>query len=472
MALNYKALAMTKKEAILNDLKELIAIDSSEDLAHKSEAYPVGPGAAKAMQKFLSFGQRDGFSTKNVSNYAGRIDFGPENAEKRLGVIGHVDVVPAGNGWQTPPFEMILRDGKIYGRGSSDDKGPILAAYYGLLLLKESGFTPKKKIDFIIGTNEENDWIDMTYYLKHEPKPDFVFSPDAEFPIINGEKGIVTLHLDFDREIQKNDPSQIHLLQFKAGIAENVTPHKAEAMISVPIDQVEKQTADFQAFLEKNHLTGTCRQTGQELHLEVIGQGAHASVPEVGRNAATFLARFLDRLDFKGRDHAYLHFISEIEHEDFDGEKLGIAHQDHLMGRLSSAPSLFFYEADGKAYVLDNIRYPQGTDPEKMVTQISAKFGQILTPSHGNVEVPHYVPGDDPIVKTLLNVYAQQTGLPAHETVIGGGTYGRLFKHGVAFGAQPENAPMVMHQANEYMAVDDLLSAISIYAQAIYELTK
>lgn len=143
MKLDYKKLALAKKDDILRDLGELIAIDSSEDLSNTSKEYPVGPGPVKAMKKFLSFAERDGFNVKNVDNYAGRVDFG--EGKKRLGVIGHMDVVPAGDGWVTDPFKMVIKDGKIIGRGSADDKGPALAAYYGMLLLKEAGFKPKKE---------------------------------------------------------------------------------------------------------------------------------------------------------------------------------------------------------------------------------------------------------------------------------------------------------------------------------------
>ena len=150
---------------------------------------------------------------------------------------------------------------------------------------------------------------------------------------------------------------------------------------------------------------------------------------------------------------------------------MGIFHHDDLMGDLSSAPSIFEY-GENTALLRDNIRYPQGTDPDKMISQVNEKFGKILNPSYDSFEKPHYVPGDDPLVQTLLQVYEKQTGKKGHEIVIGGGTYGRLFKHGVAYGAQPEDAPMVMHQANEYMKVDDLINSIAIYAEAIYELTK
>ena len=465
MNLDYKKLAAAKKDDILRDLGELIAIDSSEDLDNTSTEYPVGPGPVKAMKKFLSFAERDGFHIKNVDNYAGRVDYG--DGEERLGIIGHMDVVPAGDGWNTDPFKMLIKDGKIIGRGSADDKGPALAAYYGMLLLKEAGFTPKKKIDFIVGTNEETNWVGIDYYLKHEPTPDQVFSPDAEYPIINGEQGIYTLILNFKDDDQTGNAK---LEKFTAGIAENVTPQKAYAIISgSDLANIKKQ---FTKFLVDNDLEGKFEINGDQAKIELTGQGAHASAPQVGRNAATFLGKFLNQFDFARRDKNYLNFLADVEHEDFKGEKLGVAHHDDLMGDLSSAPSIFEYQADGDAILKDNIRYPQGTDPDKMVQQVEEKFGDILTASFNSFEEPHYVPGDDPLVKTLLKVYEHQTGKPGHEVVIGGGTYGRLFKHGVAFGAQPEDAPMVMHQANEYMKVDDLIDSIAIYAEAIYELTK
>lgn len=464
MNLDYKKLAQAKKDDILKDLDELIAIDSSEDLDNASSEYPVGPGPVKAMKKFLSFAERDGFHVKNVDNYAGRVDYG--EGDQRLGIIGHMDVVPAGDGWVTDPFKMIIKDGKIIGRGSADDKGPSLAAYYGMLLLKEAGFKPKKKIDFIVGTNEETDWVGINYYLKHEPIPDQVFSPDAEYPIINGEQGIYTLTLTFK---ENNEKGQLSLDKFTAGIAENVTPQKAYATVSGK-SLTEMRTA-YDKFLKENKLEGEFKVNGDSAEIELTGQGAHASAPQVGRNAATFLGLFLSDFEFEGRDKNFLNFLAKVEHEDFKGKKLGVFHHDDLMGDLSSAPSVFEYDGQ-KAILKDNIRYPQGTDPDKMVKQVNEKFGDILTASYKSFEEPHYVPGNDPLVKTLLKVYEHQTGKKGHEVVIGGGTYGRLFKHGVAFGAQPEDAPMVMHQANEYMKVDDLIDSIAIYAEAIYELTK
>lgn len=465
MDLDYKKLALEKKDAILADLKELIAIDSSEDLTNTSEEYPVGPGPVTALKKFLSFAQRDGFDTQNFANYAGRINYG--NGDSRVGIIGHMDVVPAGDGWKTNPFEMVIKDGKIFGRGSADDKGPSLACYYGLLILKEHGFVPSKKIDFVLGTNEETNWVGIDYYLKHEPKPDMVFSPDAEFPIINGEQGIVTLKLTFKEENRKGTN---FLISFESGIAANVIPQTAKATIK-DNSSIDFET-EYQQFLAENELTGEIEHQNGVINFTLTGHGAHASAPETGRNAATYLAKFLVKYDFAGKADNYLSFLASVEHNDFHGEKLGIYHQDDLMGELASSPSIFKYN-ENEAYLLNNVRYPQGTNPEIMVNNIHERYGNFIsTTVNGKAEEPHYVPGDDPIVQTLLKVYEKQTGLKGHEVVIGGGTYGRLFEHGVAFGAQPEGAPLVMHQPNEYMKVEDLINSIAIYAEAIYELCK
>lgn len=466
MDLNFKELAEAKKDAILKDLAELIAIDSSEDLENATEEYPVGKGPVDAMTKFLSFAKRDGFDTENFANYAGRVNFGA--GDKRLGIIGHMDVVPAGEGWTRDPFKMeIDEEGRIYGRGSADDKGPSLAAYYGMLLLKEAGFKPKKKIDFVLGTNEETNWVGIDYYLKHEPTPDIVFSPDAEYPIINGEQGIFTLEFSFKNDDTKGD---YVLDKFKAGIATNVTPQVTRATISGP--DLEAVKLAYESFLANKDLNGSFEINDGSADIVLIGQGAHASAPQVGKNSATFLALFLDQYAFAGRDKNFLHFLAEVEHEDFYGKKLGIFHHDDLMGDLASSPSMFDYEHAGKASLLNNVRYPQGTDPDTMIKQVMDKFSGILDVTYNGFEEPHYVPGSDPIVQTLLKVYEKQTGKPGHEVVIGGGTYGRLFERGVAFGAQPENGPMVMHAANEFMMLDDLILSIAIYAEAIYELTK
>lgn len=465
MTLDYKKLAEEKRADLLNDLKEMVAIDSSRDLANKTDEFPLGPGPAKALAKFLEIAKRDGFETTNIDNLAGRVEFGEGN--ETLGIIGHMDEVPAGDGWVTDPFTVVAKDGKLFGRGVADDKGPSLAAYYALKILKEQGVKLSKKVHFIVGTDEENDWTGINRYLETEPRPDFVFSPDAEFPIINGEKGIVSFELTFKGVANTGKDK---LVSFTAGLAANMVPQTAKATIS-SANLAAIETA-YDAFLKENKLTGSFEVKGEEASIVLNGQGAHGSEPELGRNAATFLGTFLSQYDFAGRDLNYLKTIASFLHEDFTGSKLGINHHDDLMGELSSAPDVYNYD-ENEGTILVNVRYPQGTTPAEMIEIINGKLGEFATAAvKGHNQEPHYVSGEDPLVKTLLSVYEKQTGKKGHETIIGGGTYGRIFERGVAFGAQPEDQPNVMHQPNEYMLEEALIDSIAIYTEAIYELTK
>lgn len=467
MSYDFKKLAQEKKDALLADLQTLVAIDSSRNLAAKTDEYPLGPGPAKALETFLGFAKRDGFPEKNFDNLAGRVEFGPQDASEILGVVGHLDEVPAGEGWTTDPFKVTKEGDRLYGRGVADDKGPTLAAYYAMLILKEQGFKPSKGTQFIVGTDEENDWTGINHYLETEKSPDMVFSPDAEFPIINGEKGIATFELKFKGIPEEGSDK---LLSFKAGLAPNMVPQTATAKVYA--QDIATIANAFSDFIATNDLDGSVETQGNEATITLIGHGAHGSEPELGRNAATFLAVFLQKFDFAGRDREYIDMIADILHEDFDGKKLKVNFHDDLMGELSAAPDVYDYE-NGNATVLVNIRYPQGITPDDIIKKISDNFGDKVDVSVvGHAQGPHYVPGSDPLVKTLLDVYERQTGKKGHETIIGGGTYGRIFERGVAYGAQPEDQENVMHQPNEYMLESALIDSIAIYAEAIYELTK
>lgn len=186
MAIDWQKLAAQYREAYIADLTTLVGIDSARDDSLATDDYPLGPGPAKALLAFLELAKRDGFKTKNLDNVVGYVEYG--EGEETLAILGHADVMPAGKGWHTDPFTLTAKDGNLYGRGTSDDKGPSLAAYYGLKMLKDQGILPKIKIRFIIGTDEESDWTGMNHYLDLEPAPTLGFSPDAEFPLINGER--------------------------------------------------------------------------------------------------------------------------------------------------------------------------------------------------------------------------------------------------------------------------------------------
>ncbi len=465
---NWQAEAEKIRPQLLLDLKSLLQIDSARDVAHKTAEFPLGPGPAKALQAMLGLAERDGFNTLNVDNVAGRIEYG--DGDEIFGLFGHMDVVPAGPGWTTDPFTPVEKDGRLYARGASDDKGPSIAAYYALKLVRDLGLPVNKKIHFIIGTDEESEWVGINRYLEQEPAPDFGFSPDAEFPIINGEKGIATFAITF--KPQPAASSALTLTKFEAGIRVNMVPQTATATLTGTAP--EALTALIEQKNTEPGITVEEGRTDDGVIITLTGKGAHAQEPKDGINAATHLAALLTELDLDPTGHQYVEAIAAHMHEDSRGHLLGIAHEDAVMGELTASPDLFSYDPAGEQTVMLNVRYPQGTDPDTIIAAITKTLGadHVSVAVNGHAQPPHYVSGDDPLVKTLLRVYEQHTGQAGHEQVIGGGTYGRIITRGVAYGALMPDAENVMHQANEYMTIDSLIQAVAIYADAISQLAK
>ncbi|HEM6049452.1 dipeptidase PepV [Streptococcus suis] len=466
MTVDFRAEFDKRKDEFLADLFDLLRINSERDDSQADAQHPFGPGPVRALDKFLEIAQRDGYPTKNVDNYAGHFEFG--EGDEVLGIFGHLDVVPAGSGWNTDPYEPQIIDGKLFARGSSDDKGPTMACYYGLKIIKELGLPTSKKVRFIVGTDEESGWADMDYYFEHVglPLPDFGFSPDAEFPIINGEKGNITAYLHFVGE--NSGAAKLH--SFTGGLRENMVPESATAIISGDLADLDSKLADFTAAYGLKADAETF-ENGQ-VQVTVIGKSAHGSTPEEGVNGATYLAKFLSQFAFDGAAKVYLDLAGQVLLEDHDAKKLGVAIYDEQMGALSMNAGVFkFDETSSDNTIALNFRYPKNTNPETIKAGLEKLGVEVVSLSeHGHT--PHYCPIDDPMVATLLSVYEKHTGLKGHEQVIGGGTFGRLLKRGVAYGAMFPGDVNTMHQANEFIEVEQLYRAAAIYAEAIYELIK
>lgn len=465
MTINFQAEVEKRRKDLLDDLFHLLAINSERDDRLADKEHPFGPGPVKALHAFLEIAKRDGYQTKNVDNYAGHFEYG--DGEEVLGIFAHLDVVPAGSGWNTDPYTPTIKDGKLYARGASDDKGPTVACYYGLKIIKELGLPVSKKVRFIVGTDEESGWADMDYYFQHSgvSDPDFGFSPDAEFPIINGEKGNITAYLHFGG---KNSGSA-RLHRFTGGLRENMVPESATALVSGDLPKLREK---LETFAKDHSVRVELVEEDGVYTVTVIGKSAHGASPQSGINGATYLARFLNQFDFADSAKDYLHIAGEVLFEDHAGETLGVAHVDEKMGALSMNAGVFHFEetAEDNTIAL-NFRYPKGTTPEKIQSVLQTlAVSDVTLSEHGHL--PHYVPMEDPLVATLLDVYERQTGLKGHEQVIGGGTFGRLLKRGVAYGAMFPGYTDTMHQANEFAEVEDLMRAAAIYAEAIYELIK
>jgi len=468
LKINFEEEVAKRKTALLEDLFTLLRIPSERDDSAATSDAPFGPFPKQALLKFLELAKRDDFATTNVDNYAGHFEYGA--GSEVLGIFVHMDVVPAGNGWDSNPYEPVIKNGKLFARGAADDKGPAMAAYYALKILKELNVPFSKKARFVIGTDEETGWGDMEYYFKHVdvPEPDVGFAPDAAFPIINGEKGNVTEYLHF---AGGNDGKYI-LADFHGGLRENMVPESSQATITTSED-LNKLNAEFAEYLNKNNLKGSFEREHQKATIKVIGKSAHGATPKLGINSATYLAQFLKNYEFNKNAVYFLKVAGEFLLDDHDGKKIGVAIHDQKMGDLSVNPGVFNFSKDSSANVIAlNFRYPKGHDPEaiqKLLKNTLSYLVKDITISK-TFHAPHYVPLTDPLVATLLQTYEDHTGEKGSEKIIGGGTFGRLLKRGVAFGAMFPDTVDTMHQANEYIVVDELLKACAIYTDALYRL--
>ena len=465
MSIDWEKEVSHRSDELINDLSELVSIDSSRDIEHKTSDFPLGPGPAKALQTFLHFADRDGFETKNVDNLAGRIEFG--DGDDAIAILGHVDVVPEGPGWDTDPFEPVIKDGNFYARGASDDKGPSLASYYAMKIIKELKLPTSKKVQLILGTDEESEWVGINHYMEKETLPETGFSPDAEFPAINGEKGIVSFRVNFPTP-------EIGLVKsFNAGIRPNMVPQNAEAELDLNLAKAEDLKASLNNFLAENtEVKGNTTTEDDTIKVQIIGKGAHAMEPFNGINAATYLAKFLTTLNLNDSEKSYFSFIANDLHLDFAGKHLGIANTDDVMGDLTLSPNIYEYDQT-KANILLNIRYPKGDNGDTLTEKINQHLPENVTAViEGHNQLPHFIDADDPLVQDLVGAYRDHTDDQTEPFTVGGGTYGRILKHGIAFGAMFPGDENVMHQPNEYINIDKLLKATAIYADAIYRLIK
>ncbi|MEN2768168.1 dipeptidase PepV [Ornithinibacillus xuwenensis] len=459
---------MKRKEDFIKDLQGLLQIKSVLDEEGATPDAPLGQGIKDALNYLLELGQKDGFISKNVGNLAGHLEMG--EGEELLGILGHVDVVPEGDGWSVDPYSGVIKDGKIYARGSSDDKGPTIAAYYGMKIVKELGLPLDKRVRLIIGTDEESDWRCVEHYFEKEEMPSIGFVPDADFPIIYAEKGISDY--DIVQPVQKEqENSEVELLSFQSGRRYNMVPDYAEVHIKKHVEE-SSLAKRYQGFLQENQLEGNVSEREGQLIVTLVGISAHGAEPRNGKNAGIYMAQFLQSvaLDLAGK-----RFVETVASffKQSRGEVFDIAYQDDVSGDLTINVGVMDYRSEAGGRIGLNMRYPVTFDIESGKETIQAKLEEKgLQLANFSDAKPAYVKKDDPLIQTLQKVYEEQTGENAELLAIGGGTYARALDHAVAFGALFPGREDVMHQKDEYAIVDDLLRATAIYAQAIYELAK
>ncbi|MBB5172801.1 dipeptidase PepV [Texcoconibacillus texcoconensis] len=455
-----------RKNDLLVDTMDLLNIESTYEEESIVLGAPFGKPIAEALSFMLHHGYQSGFETKNIDGYAGHITYG--DGEEIVGVLGHLDVVPANEGWTSPPFQAEVRDGKLFARGAVDDKGPTMAVFYALKIIKELNLPLKRRVRLILGTDEERDWECVDHYFRHEQMPHVGFVPDASFPVIYAEKGIIDIELGYHLEAMNVESEALCMKEMRAGERLNMVPDQAEVYVE---GHLANELIDrFENFLDQRKLKGKAELIDHhQVHLVVNGKAAHGSTPEKGENAGFYLATFLREQPLSKGDMLFLEKLINTIIDDPYGEKMAIAHSDSELGSVSVNAGVIEW-CEGKGKLGLNIRYPNGIDGDRMIERIADHFRedgwQMDIHSH---ERPHYIDPKDPLVKTLASIYEQAQG-NSDLLAIGGGTYARALKKGVAFGPVFPGRDDVAHQVDEYIHVDDLLAMTAIYAQAIYEL--
>jgi succinyl-diaminopimelate desuccinylase len=468
MKINWMHEVLKRKEQLIQDTQTFLRIPSVLDETTATAEAPLGKGVYEALQYLLQRGKEEGFTVKNVDGLAGHIEMG--EGDEIIGVLCHVDVVPPGDGWTMEPFGAEIRDGKIYARGALDDKGPTMAAFYAMKIVKELGLPLTKRVRMIIGTDEESDWRCVERYFQKEEMPTMGFAPDADFPIIYAEKGIA----DFDlvqKEESELEEGNVKLLSFHSGRRYNMVPDLAEATLQTK--QVQDVKERFMQFLKDVQSDGNTVIDGETITLRIQGISAHGMEPNNGKNAGLLLVQFLANEAMNSRAKMFIDFAHRYFCGDSRGKKLGVAHMNEELGDLTINVGIMSYTDEQGGKLGLNLRYPVTNDiaqTKEKIAEVAEKHGFALTNfSNSN---PHYVSKDHPLIQTLQQVYEEQTGEKATLLSIGGGTYARSLKAGVAFGPLFPGREDVAHQKDEYMLIDDLLKATAIYAQAIYELAK
>ncbi len=444
-------------EEVVADITRLVAIPSIE--GDPAPGAPFGTEPLRAMHCALGIAKRLGFSVRDDEGYVGIADL-PGESDKVIAMIGHVDVVPVADSWDTDPFTVVRREGYLLGRGTLDDKGPVVVGLYALKFFAERDGRAPYTLRMIVGSNEETDLRDVAYYVEHYGSPAFLFTPDATFPVCYGEKGHYTG--DFLSAPIRNGT----VLQLDCGIASNVIPDKATALVDADIATLP--TADgIELAAEDDHVRITAH-----------GIGGHASLPQGTVNAIAELAAYLLDGNVLDKDEIpFFDFVRTIG-TSTDGFAMGIAAHDDIFGPLTCIVGMLGIE-NGRFRLNVNIRYPLAITGDTITASLTERIGRIGgTYTPGKDSKPFYVDPEGREIQTLLNAYIDVTGKKdAKPFTMGGGTYAGHFENAASFGPEEPDGPMpdwvgTMHGPNEGMSEDLLKRAMKVYILAIERLLR
>ena len=380
------------KDDFLKDLNTLVSYESVRDESTKAENAPFGKNCRDVLDAMLDMAKRDGFETKDIDGYAGVVEYG--QGEETFGVLGHLDIVPLGEGWSKDPLKVTLENGYIFGRGVMDDKGPALAGYYALKMIRDLNIPLKKRVMLITGCDEESGMECMNYYVDHAEVPQMGFVPDANFPVIYGEKG--GLHVG----LVSSDATVIKKLH--AGSRPNIVIGKAD----VTVDVMSYQQEDlFKFYCATQGVKGSIKRSEDGVTLHIDGAFAHAAMPYNGVNAAVLLLNFIGEAynDQLSKD---LYFLLK----DWMGKPVGIEKDGLYMSFLTMNTGIVNME-NNETDILIDIRYPNDTNADEIMSKFDATCANLtsnIKAENRGDSTPLFVDPDSRLVKDLLSLVQSQ----------------------------------------------------------------
>ena len=423
----------------ISSLLSLLSVDSVQ--GEPQDGAPFGKGTREALDRFLALASSMGLRTQVIDGYCGWAEIGEGEL---LGIPFHLDTVPFGEDWTHSPLGEVS-EGAIYGRGTEDDKGPAIAVLYALKSLLDEGKLPRRRIRLIAGLNEESGWKCIERYLSTEEIPALSFSPDADFPVIYCEKGVLHACVSLPR------PAEI--LSFTGGERVNMVADRAS------IEVTSLSDAAFSKCLKGGIKV---KFTANGFLLSAEGVSAHGSTPEKGENA---ILKILYAIKSSSESLADLY---DYFHQT-NGEGLGIRIANERSGDLTMNLGRVRTEGDRVLFSID-VRYPAPHTEEEILSRIQATLGDDATITVEGRHLPLYVDPDSELVSSLLAAYNEVTGENASPISIGGATYARAFPNAVAFGPVFPGEESRIHQKDECITVEGLVKCAEIYRAALTKL--
>ena len=442
---------------LIRDLQGCIRIPSVYQA--DDSGYPYGKPVHECLEFMLKCAADMGFRTHNMDNQVGWAEYG--EGEEMVAVLGHLDVVPEGDGWTVAPYGGEVKDGRIFGRGTMDDKGPTVAALYALKAIKDSDVKLNRRIRILFGLNEETGSADMKYYASHGGEvPVMGFTPDGEYPVINGEKGLI--NETYTCKFTQSGP--LYLKSMVGGTAHNIVPHFARADF-----RCEAALADEIAAMTGEGITVT--RTEEGVLVEATGVSAHGGTPSEGINANGRLAQFMAKLPLEGQLAVAIRFLAEKIGMEYDGASLGIAMEDDLSGPLTNNFGVM-NATENELVVKLNYRYPVTRTYEDCGPRVIELFAEAGFELTGAVRKNRlYMPAESELIQRLMEVYTDATGdYESQPKSIGGGTYAKMLPNVVAFGPIFPGDEVREHKPDEFMELSRLLDNANILAEAMYAL--